>query len=687
MAYGVKYRIEYKDQANIDTKIDIEELDYSGAVTDCVAGEDPLNIEMPALQTIFDPVIALGATIRMVSSINMMFLGLFTSNPKKYRVRIYKGSSSDPFWLGYINTEVHNEPYSMLEDYEVSVACNDGFAILERFKYLNGGVKYAGFDTKWNVLQKILAVFELPYKYLYFACEHTPDDVTIGSSETLFHQLKVDQANYYDESDEAITCLQVLEGLLSGYPLQIRWHDGSLYVYDFSMLADASFNAKKFNYAGTFLESVVITRNLDISNEDCEWDSDDQVIDKIAGNSKQKIRFSPYSWDKAVPYTDLQDPANWVGTPAWTLYEKSGDPQANIYYETGVLVPQGFGLGSEATFMGRREDMNSTPDMYIKGDYGEGPGNAFFQNPVPPQIVCSVSGSSILFKAKVFIRTKAWEYDSDEESKVVKKLYIKVAVEVNGLRPHSDNPRAAYEWIESSTDFFYVGVSDKGGNISDRWIDVEFQFPWNFPAGKVNFIVHDDFKAYDDVMKDWEDQELTDSIVSEVRFKDIDWVIIDVEDPQSGGRIGMKYAPAALDDKEYTGEINEDFTQEAPEITLIHADGINVADRGAIRKSDKSYTSGWRKPGDSTSYLLADILLRTMISQYRDVLIKLSGTLTASNMLTGAGCLGFFNTLQDTDYLSTKKLICIGGVYNDFKRTLNGVFLEINPDDLSVVIE
>jgi len=689
MAYGVKYRVEYKDQVEVLKKIDIEELDYSGSVTDCVPGEDPLEIEMPALSTVFDPVIALGASIRMISTSNMMFLGLHTSNPKKYRTRIYEGTASDPFWLGYINTEVFNEPYSMLEDYEVSITCNDGFAILERFKYLDGGNKYSGLDTKWSILQKILTVLELPYKYLFFACEHTPDDVSIGSSETLFHQLKVDQANYYDESDEAMTCLEVLKGLLAAYPLQIRWHDGSLYIYDPSMLADASFNAKKFDNTGTFIESVVITRNLDISNNDCEWDSDDQAIDMIAGNSRQKIRFSPYAYERAVPYTDITDEDNWSGTGVWTKEQHPTKEYIYTYYLTGISGVSGFILGTLGSLSGRKSEPESTPDIYIKGTYGNGanPGNLFFQNDTSGIWVSGVSGSSILFKAKVFVRTKDWEYDNVlDDGYIVKGLYFKIAVEVGGKRPYAEDPRSSYTWIESTTLFFYKRVSDQGKDIADQWVDVEFQFPWNFPGGEVVFKVYDDFKAYDDIFKTWNDDPLTTQ-VKEVRFKDIEWEIIDVEDPGEGGRIGMDYDTAALNDKEYTGKINEDFTEEAPEITLIHADGIDIADRGALYKIDKSYTSGWRKPGDSTSCLLVEILLRTIISQYRDSLIQLSGTLTASNMLTGTGCLGFFNTIQDTDYLSTKKLICIQGVYNDFKRTLNGTFLEIKQDDLSIVIE
>lgn len=688
MAYGVKYRVEYKDCENIDKKIDIEELDYTGPVTYCEPSEDPFQIEMPGVDSLFTPVITTGATVKVISTSNMMFLGLYSTNPRKLRIKAYEGASSVPFWIGYVNTEVYNESYAYLMDYDVSISGNNGFAVLERFKYFDtGGVPFTGFDTKWNILLKLLTIMGLPYQNIFFACEHSSDGVTVGASETLFHQLKIDQSNYYDEKGDPMTCLEMLKALLSPYPLQIRWHDGSLYIYDPSMLADASFSAKQFNGSAAYVGAVTLDQNLDISIDDCEWDSDDHALDIISGFSKQTIRFSPYGYDHAVPLIDIADEANWTGTPVWTESHKPAGG-ANIWYLSGITAVAGFTLGT-ASLEGKRTDLQSTPDIYIKNTYdpyGYGSGNLAFENTTAGIWLAGVKGSSILFKGKVFVRTKAWEYDDDETSKVVKSLIFKIAVEIGGLRPYAANPSADYSWITSTTLFFYVKAHDSGGNIGDKWVDVEFQFPWNFPGGEMVFKVFDDYKAYDDIFKWIYDPPLTNSTVTEVRFKEVEFAIITVKDPAAGGRIGMKYADAEMNDKEFVGKLNSDFVNEAPELTLIHADGINVADRGAIRKTNKSYTTGWRKPGDIVSFLLPEILLRTLISQYRESLVQLSGTLTAQNMMTGPGSLSFFCTLQDTNFLGSRRLLCTGGVYNDFKRTLNGTFLEIKQDDLSIVI-
>jgi len=81
------------------------------------------------------------------------------------------------------------------------------------------------------------------------------------------------------------------------------------------------------------------------------------------------------------------------------------------------------------------------------------------------------------------------------------------------------------------------------------------------------------------------------------------------------------------------------------------------------------------------------LLLRSIISQYQESLIQLSGTIEADALMDSNGGPSFLFTLQDSDYLSTRKLMFAGGTYNDFKRTLNGSFLEVKQEDLTINVE
>jgi len=65
-------------------------------------------------------------------------MGLYTINPVKRMIKIFKNNHAYPWWLGYINPEQYGEGYSRAQDYPVTINCNDGFNALTRFKYLDG---------------------------------------------------------------------------------------------------------------------------------------------------------------------------------------------------------------------------------------------------------------------------------------------------------------------------------------------------------------------------------------------------------------------------------------------------------------------------------------------------------------------------------------------------------------------
>jgi hypothetical protein len=199
VAFVQSHRIEYKDCADVDSRVEFHEDGYGGSVVDCELCEDPLNVDIaPMDPTVFIPVIGSGATIKLNSATNGQFLNLYTIDPVKRMVKIFKDNQANPWWLGYINAEQYGENYSRLEDYPVTINCNNGFNVLSRFKYLNGAAKYTTLETKWAILTRILARIGLPYQYIYFATKLSCAGVTVGAGETLFHQLKADQLNYYD---------------------------------------------------------------------------------------------------------------------------------------------------------------------------------------------------------------------------------------------------------------------------------------------------------------------------------------------------------------------------------------------------------------------------------------------------------------------------------------------------------
>jgi hypothetical protein len=667
MEYGVRYRVEYKDSAGVMKKIDIEELDYAGSVIDCEAGDDPLVIEIPAADPITHiPVIASGCTINMISTSSMMFLGLYSINPQKLRVRIYAGTSSVPYFVGYGTPEVHNESYARLQDYDVFLYCNDGFAVLERFKYLDaGGAKYTTLETLWTILTRILTKMGLPFEYLYFACRLQEYGVTVGGTETIFHQLLIDQENYYNEKDEPMTFREVLEAILTTFGLQIRWRAGSLIICEPQMLAETNFSAKRFNPAYAYVDTVTLTLNFDISNEDINWDNEDQRLDTKSGYSRQVIRYSPYIREGAVKEVDVSNRFIWTGTETWTA------DGYGILRLSGITAIAGISYGAGVSLTGRKRSADDEEDIYLER-------NAWNIGYVILDIsgykIGLVEGQALRVTGEVFIKTKDDEFNDSVASVTANRIEIPVNLEIDGKGLAWNG--TYWDWNVTYDPVAYKAKVYKAtGDVTvcDRWMNFSIELPGYIANGPA-------------ILKVGDPEVYAASIGGS---------------PLMGGD-GMKHArlrnlkvrafegakEISNDDVEYKGVLDIAFLNEAPGITLAHGDARNITDRAGIRRANKSFTTdNWKKTVDTLwSYRLSDLLLRSIISQYKDSLQQLSGTIEADALMLANGGPGFLFTIQDMDNLSTRKLLFTGGTYNDFYRTLNGTFLEIKQDDLTINI-
>lgn len=675
MAFAQSHKIEYKDCADIDTLIEIWEQGYGGSVVECETGDDPLNVDIaPMSPTIFMPVVGSGATIKLNSATNGQFLGLYTIDPVKRMVKIYKDNKANPWWLGYINPEQYGESYSRLENYPVTINCNNGFNVLNRFKYLNGTAKYTTLETKWNILTRVLAKIGLPYQYIYFATKVSCVDVTVDADETLFHVLKADQLNYYNEQDEPMTYREVLEALLSVYGLQIRQEDGSIFIYEPQMLADANFSAKRFNgstYA--YVDTVTVTSNFDISSDEINWDNEDQVSNIKSGYSRQKIRYSPYAQDGAIPEIDLADRSNWLYAEGWTqdmygIYRlDANDIKVNLITLSDAQV----------SLDGHKQYLDGPEEIYL-GHYPFVSGNLWLS--IPGHHVGYASDRAMFITGEVYIRSKHNEFNEAEASVIAECVRVPATLEIAGYRcVHQGG--GVYTWefeseVEPMGVFIYKAVGDV--TICDKWLPFSIAIPpTGMPGGAAAL------KLFGPYCYDYfggAELDATDGLIDS-RYRNIKVGCY------KGESTYERLIEVKDEDVLYKIDLDVAFINEAPELTQCHGDAVNMTDRAGICKTDNQFTSEWQKTGDTENFRILDLLLRSICSQYQDSLEEFSGTLEADELMGVNGGPNLLFTIQDTDYRSTKKYLFTGGTYNDFKRTLNGTYLEIKQEDITISVE
>lgn len=673
MAYAKSHTIEWKDRAGVDSKIEFWEEGFAGSNTNCKTTEKPLEVETaPMDPTIFTPVIGKGATVQLWSESDGQFRGLYTKDPVKRMVKIFKNNNANAWWLGFINTEQYGEPYSRSADYPVVINCNDGFNILRRFKYLDGTSKYTSLETFWNILTRILGKTGLPYQYIYFASNLSITGVTVDADKTIFHYLQADQNNYYDEQDEPKTYRGVLEAILTACDgLQIRQEFGSIFIYEPQMLAAASFSAKKFNgttYA--YIGTSTISKNFDISNGDINWDNEDQIYDTKSGYNRQKIRFSKYSREGAIPEINVADKKKWsVVSETWS---------ADAY---GVyrLVPAGRtieGITFEDAFMittGHRQGADkATEEIYLERQVW-GSGNLLLS--IPGYHVAPVTDKFLAISGEIYIRTRYNEYDIEEASVPSAKIVLPITLEIAGYRYVYSG--GSWGWVYGTSVLplgVYIYKEPGEDSLSDKWVSFTLYVEkTGMPAGtSVLKVWHPDvYDSADNVLDSGDGMICT-------RLKDFACKCYKDESTV------QNMVPIETEDPKYDGVLDDAFENEAPGITLEHADAVSHVDRGAIFKLDGAATSQWRKPGDSTDYKLVHHLIRSITSQYQDSLATLMGTVRADNLYGDNGGPCFLHTIQDTDFLGSAKLIFSGGKYDDFDRSINGQWLEVKPEDVTI---
>ena len=225
----------------------------------CFPGSEPLLIEW--VETSKEDVLCGStATLRVLSPGDRTFAGLYTITPGSIGLRVEIDGQT--YWMGTLDPEFYEEPYTSNEDYEVELTFSD-FGIFERLQY-----NLAGMQPLGKILLDALTrarIYEVINQGYISTCL-TPD-----SGKMSLDDLCVRSENFIDEDGETSNMQEVIEGILQPLGLRMIQRGGKVWVYDLNGI---------FHGAET---------------EKIEWHDADQVmgVDKVANNVK--ITFSPYA--------------------------------------------------------------------------------------------------------------------------------------------------------------------------------------------------------------------------------------------------------------------------------------------------------------------------------------------------------------------------------------------------------
>jgi hypothetical protein len=204
MAYGAKYRIEFKDFYDNDIKVDLLKDGYSGSVTSVTPTDDPLKIEWRGERSdLFKPVRGGLATLNVYAQTTDQFSEFFNATEKQFKMEVYVSASL--YWTGYVMVGEHQQallptPYPVsfkaydlgyLQDIEYDGSSGTPIKIIE---VINACLSETGFGL--NVKERV-NIYE--------------DSMLSASDDSPLEQAYVYPQSHLDDDHVGLSCYEVLE--------------------------------------------------------------------------------------------------------------------------------------------------------------------------------------------------------------------------------------------------------------------------------------------------------------------------------------------------------------------------------------------------------------------------------------------------------------------------------------------
>jgi hypothetical protein len=123
-------------------------------------GSNPLKVTWERRgDEFFVPVKASEATVNILCTENFRYIGLFTSDPRRFRVSVFRNGAL--FWRGYVVADLYSENFAA-PPYQVSIKAVDGFNLLQSIPFRNpDGTQLTGRRGLWSLVEMCIEVLEL----------------------------------------------------------------------------------------------------------------------------------------------------------------------------------------------------------------------------------------------------------------------------------------------------------------------------------------------------------------------------------------------------------------------------------------------------------------------------------------------------------------------------------------------
>jgi len=568
MSYQKKYYFSFKSLENISYTVEIWENSTEAITAAEIAGDaNPCTIEYNN-NYLFNPVVGSGANLSLQAN-GISLFDLYTKDMMMYQVRIYKDGTL--FWLGFLDSENYSEDFSLLANYAIKITANDGFNLLERLDYVEAdGRNYSGIRSYWLIINRIIQKLNLPWGYLYVGLSTSLPETYPTVEETVLDYLYANDANWYNEDNEAESCRTVLENLLQALGAFIIQLDGNLYITDLNYLMDASMHAsypgiafKKYDYGyetthyvGDEIVNICIG---DISTLGVT--SDRLPFEVESGINKQVVAYSRYQQSKLINFNAKNSFTELIST---NTYGAAGYSWVERLYSLSTDWAKS-NNGRFCTMAGAEEINENVSDEYLKIDsYGltgyyyynqeqDPEARHSFNYKLPIPYLINTTKYFIKISMSVYIRTVDDLNNTDNPPAIgVKAAFLSCKLQIGNKKYTRGFLGGSHNrWVDEAEplglNIMFRDNTDSYNNnpINDKWISLDnknvvkyfqneqfketvessdYLIPLDAAInGDITFDIYG-YRVYDESTEQW-----TEITVKDFRIKDLKLSIVDSE--------------------------------------------------------------------------------------------------------------------------------------------------------------
>ena len=206
MSYGLIYTVPFAAMDGTSCVVEIEKEGYTGASTELIGGESPFTVEIDDEEFLYTPTRFSTAKLSVVGGDYLQ--ELFSTQYRQYRVTLIY--DDDVAWCGFIKPELYTQDYTS-EVFELEIECQSAMSVLEFIDYKPEG-ETRQFVSLWSLFQHCVeesrgryTAVRVPYVYAANASDYA------SRAGNVIADMVISEQNFFDEDDEPMTLLEVLE--------------------------------------------------------------------------------------------------------------------------------------------------------------------------------------------------------------------------------------------------------------------------------------------------------------------------------------------------------------------------------------------------------------------------------------------------------------------------------------------